>query len=275
MMLRITVLLAVLFAAIQPAANNAAVADPAQTSAPAWQLLAPDLETSEFGPEGDEMFSHKLRFLRTSLKKFRVGVLQASDFGSRRLDAKAVCLASKAAVCLNSNFFDEEGKALGLVVNRGITHQKIHAGGSLLNGIFQVSRRGYAISDRHAFDRNAAVEAVQAGPRLLANGRKLDNIRDKSSKSRRAGVCIDNSGRLLLFCSSSNIVGMSIESLQHTLVAGGIDCVDALNFDGGGSAQMYVRPYNSASAKVTAENAELFLAGSDEVPVFLSLLVNE
>ena len=68
---------------------------------------------------------------------------------------------------------------------------------------------------------------------------------------------------------TSGYVGVSIAQMQSVLTSPDIDCVDALNLDGGGSAQLYLSKDLPGAEK---EAEEILLHGSDRVPVILGLV---
>lgn len=233
-----------------------------------WKKVAKDLEIADLYVNTDSLFSSHISLVRTTLSDFRATVIRAADYGLKGSSARTLCKLSKSTVCVNANFFDESGKPLGLVVSRGIIHNKIHKGGKLLNGILKVSRQTVRILPRENFEFVSVLEAVQSGPVLIRDGKKLTDIPEAQSQSRRAGVCIDKDGHFVIFCTSSNIGGISIGQLQNILLSEGFNCTDALNFDGGGSAQLFVNTISGS------EEPEIDLPGRDTVPVVLSLLRN-
>lgn len=235
----------------------------------AWHDHAPDLSVATLAIQSSALFSAELLLVRSSLKNLHAATIRAADYGSKRSDVRSLCRASKARVCINTNFFDEEGKALGLIVSRGITQQRMHAGGRVLNGVFQVSRDRIAISDRGGFSLSDVLEAVQAGPVLIRDGKPVETLRDSQLFSRRAGVCVDRANRIVLYCHSSGLRGISMAELQHALAIPEIDCRNALNLDGGGSAQLYI------DGTPGSEHAPIDIRGDDEVPVALGLFPRE
>lgn len=244
--------------------NGAALADgplPSEQNIPEWKSLAPDLEVTEFGSSSPGLFSSQLLFVRTGLRDFVLSVGMAREFGMGRATAKVLAEKAGGAVAVNANFFDLDRKPLGLVINRGLTRNPLHKGGRVLTGIFELNSKGPTVRSRDGYDSSSAIEAIQAGPRLLAKGQKIEGLSDRDVATRRSGVCIDKQGRLLLFCSASNLGGITLLELQSLLLNPHIGCVDALNLDGGGSAQMYL--------KVSETN--YYLPGTDEVPVVLLL----
>jgi exopolysaccharide biosynthesis protein len=112
------------------------------------------------------------------------------------------------------------------------------------------------------------VEAIQAGPRLLVKGQRTTGLRDKN-RSGRSVVCRDRQGRVLLGTTSAGFRGLTLQELQQALLSPLVACVDALNLDGGGSAQLFVAPRESSTpgtATVVSIN------GFDTVPVALALI---
>jgi exopolysaccharide biosynthesis protein len=243
---------------------------PAVCDSPPWTTLAEDLEVREVSYPSGSLFPARLIFLRSALKRFNVGVVRAADFGMTRSTVKDLVNRSKAVAGINANFFVDSGQPLGLVISRAILHGKLHRGGKALTGIFQSGRLGMSVVGREEFSPTSVVEAVQAGPRLLIKGKKVPGVHT-ASYSRRAGVCIDREGRLNLFCVSSGLLGLTVGQLQELLARDDVGCVDALNLDGGGSAQLYV----SKTLPREELEEEILVQGSDPVPVILALFPHE
>jgi len=169
---------------------------------------------------------------------------------------------------INANFFDEQGKALGLVMSRGIIHQRIHKGGGLLTGILFVTPKNIGIAHRESFLPEGVVEAVQAGPRLVSKGAVVAGLKESSRSSNLSGICIDAAQRIVIFRVTSGVFGGSLHQLQSVLVNRGIGCVEALNFDGGGSSSMYISGEIQGHAGAVREEN---FPGTDEVPVAIGL----
>ncbi len=233
-----------------------------------WQRIGEDLEEISIPLSSTPFFSSELVLLRTSLKRYRLGVLRATDFGKKRMSVKSLIEQSGALGGINANFFDEQHMPLGLVVDRGIILQELHRGGSLLNGIFEVNRGTIRIIDREDFLHSSATEAVQAGPIIIKKGEIQQNIKGASSFARRSGVCIDRDSRLILFCLKATLGGVSLAKLQKILLAPEVACVDALNFDGGGSAQLFL---DKEVPGAISDFAGISILGRDEVPVVLAV----
>jgi uncharacterized protein YigE (DUF2233 family) len=227
-----------------------------------WRSLAPDLDTAEIK---SGVLTADIVFFRTALERFRIGVVRAAAHGRERASIRQLAEWSGATLAINANFFDERGRALGLIVTGGSTYQRVHQGGRTLTGVFSVGSDGVRISNRSSYSPTYVSEAVQAGPRLVADGAPVPDLSQSGASSRRSGLCIDQRGRIIFFAVSSGFFGLTLEKLQEIVTLPGIDCIDALNLDGGGSSQLIVTLPDSRGG------AEIFLPGQDEVPVALGL----
>ncbi len=234
-----------------------------------WYSLAPDLDIKEISVKSNPIFGSNLLFIRTALKKYQVKVIRSQEYGEKRSDVRNLALKTNAVLAINANFFDENGRALGLVINRGKVFNRLHAGGKTLTGIFQASRKNIKISGRNNIEYQSILEAVQAGPRLIING-VIPETKNSFQNSKRSGVCIDNKGKLIIFATTETFSGVSLDVLQKVLVSPEIGCKDALNFDGGGSAQIYV----SNEIPEMRERIEArYIPGNDKIPVAIGLFV--
>lgn len=236
-----------------------------------WFMLAPDIEMKEIPVRSNPIFSSNLLFIRTSLKNFDVKVIRSQEYGEKSMDVRTLALKSNAVIAINANFFDEYGKALGLVVNRGKVFNKMHKGGNTLTGVFQASRTSIKITGRNFEDYSSILEAVQAGPRLIANKAILET-KNSFQNSKRSGVCVDDENRLIIFSTMDTFSGVSLSDLKNILASSEVNCKDALNFDGGGSAQIYI---SNKIPNITSKINARYVPGNDKVPVALGLFVKD
>ena len=160
--------------------------------------------------------------------------------GPRRPVADAV--AGGARFAINANFFDVNDRSLGLIVSRGKEFRPVHP--VAWQSIFSIDRGGQArITRRDDWQRTPhdVVTAVQAGPRLIIDGKRNDVAR--ATPSPRSGVCIARQGEVRFFVTPPGsyadvheMVGLAARSEHED----GMACSDAMLFDGGPSAQMYL-----------------------------------
>lgn len=243
---------------------------PVCSSADSWQTIGREIQISRIQINPQEYFSPELLFIRFPLNSYRVAVVRSREFEKPRMTALAAGRTSKALIAINANFFDETGKALGLVVSQGIKYQDIHRGGKTLTGILSVSRQLTQIVHRDNHDPTGTVEAIQAGPRLVSGGTLVQGIRSNTAYSRRAGVCLAKDNSMILFISSG-LIGLTISQLQDVLVRPEIGCLEALNLDGGGSAQLYL---SGDLPDARPGWQEIFIHGRDPAPTFLGVFEN-
>ena len=221
---------------------------------------------------GDSIISSSIAIVRSDMRSHRLATIRASEFGWKHATVQALCKASGAVACINANFFDEQGKPLGLVMSRGIIHQRIHKGGGLLTGILYVTPKSIGIAYRDTFLPDGVVEAVQAGPRLVSKGIAVEGLRESSRSSNLSGICLDAQHRVVIFRVTSGVFGGSLHQLQSVLAHPSIGCIDALNFDGGGSSSMYISGEIQGHAGAVSEEN---FPGTDEVPVAIGLFTLE
>jgi exopolysaccharide biosynthesis protein len=233
-----------------------------------WDKLGSGLEQTNFKINGDSIISSSIAIVRSDMQSHRIATIRASEFGWKHATVQALCKASGAVACINTNFFDEQGKPLGLVISRGIIHQKIHKGGGLLTGVLFVTPKSVGVAFRDTFSTEGVVEAVQAGPRLVSKGAIVEGLKESARSSNLSGICIDAQQRVSIFRVTSGVFGGSLHQLQNVLTQPQIGCVEALNFDGGGSSSMYISGEIQGHAGAVREEN---FPGTDEVPVAIGL----
>lgn len=229
-----------------------------------WQLLSPGIEVKELVVHPEALFPSRILFARLATARTRMRVLTAEAFGYKQLSAREVAIHSGASLTINANFFDDKGAPLGVVISQGVLQHRAHRSGRTLSGVFQLSDKGFFIIHRDSFSPRGVIEAVQAGPRLTIQSQPVPGVRDTLS-TRRAGVCVTKTSDVIVFCVSSGLFTLDIPSLQTLLTSPAIGCVDTLNLDGGGSAQLFAR----------GPEGDVSVEGIDRVPIFLGFFSTE
>jgi uncharacterized protein YigE (DUF2233 family) len=233
-----------------------------------WDKLSSGLEQTNFKINGDSIISSSIAIVRSDMKSHRIATIRASEFGWKVATVQALCKAAGAVACINANFFDEQGKPLGLVISRGIIHQRIHKGGGLLTGVLFATPKTIGVAYRDTFSTEGVVEAVQAGPRLVSKGAIVEGLKESSRSSNLSGICVDGEQRVSIFRVTSGVFGGSLHQLQAVLAHPSIGCIEALNFDGGGSSSLYISGEIQGHAGAVREEN---FPGTDEVPVAIGL----
>jgi uncharacterized protein YigE (DUF2233 family) len=172
--------------------------------------------------------------------------------------APTVARDSGATFAINANFFDPDRKPLGVVVSRGEVIQRPHP--VSWQSIFYTtsgSKAAIVLPEQWGTVRDDAAMAVQAGPRLVADGRATGATRGNASL--RSGVCLASNDRVVFFVTTMRRL-YDVDEMTEVAVRsedrGGLGCREAMLFDGGPSAQMYL-----AGSGISMEG--------DRVPVFV------
>jgi uncharacterized protein YigE (DUF2233 family) len=210
--------------------------DEARRCADEWQQVGDGVRYRTAGCRGDGS--------RVSLHVVEIDPelwsIDALD-GPRRPMSDAVA-GSDARFAINANFFDVDDQSLGVVVSEGKTIRQVHP--VSWQSIFSIDRDGRPrITRRDDWEQTPSdvVTAVQAGPRLVVNGAR--NRVAKARPSLRSGVCITSERRVRFFVTAPGSfadVHEMVELAAKSDAEDGMGCVDAMLFDGGPSAQMYL-----------------------------------
>lgn len=207
------------------------------------------------------MLKSDITLMRVDPTLFSFRLAEAKDASVQRTDIQTLVKRTGGIAGINTNFFDESGNPLGLVVRDAEQEQKIQTGGNLLTGVFYVANDKPAIAHRNVYSPDGVTLAFQAGPRLIDNGEPL-KLSPFDGPTRRSGIAVTNDGYVILYATVVRFPGATLEQIQEMLLRPELKVRDALNLDGGGSSQFYVRQVGSLSE-------EIFLTGGDLIPVGL------
>jgi uncharacterized protein YigE (DUF2233 family) len=231
-----------------------------------WQEVAAGFSVGryELGSE-TKLLKSEVLLVRIDPVKYSIQAVLASEIGLPITDLRTLTLAAKGFAGINSHFFDQSGKPLGLLVRNGKKLNKMHRGGKLLTGVFLLKDNKPSIVSRDSFAEKEAQLALQAGPIVIVNGEAV-RLKVPVSSSRRSGVAVTKQGEVILYATLLRFPGASLQQIQQMLLDPALDVKDALNLDGGGSSQLFIKK-NKALADDT------LISGGDPVPV--GLIVKE
>lgn len=232
-----------------------------------WKTIKPDLYFGKI-PIGkySPLLESELYLLRFNLKKYNLKIALASEvLGEKTASVKELVLKTNGIAGINANFFDTNQKPLGLIVHSPNTiSNAIHNGGKLLTGIFQIKNDSPSIIHRSDFTTYGVSFAVQAGPRIITDG-KLISFSNNEPYSRRSGVALTANGEIVFYATTLRFPGSSMTDIQSALLSTGLKITDALNLDGGGSSQLFIK------AESNELGDDISISGGDEVPTALIL----
>jgi hypothetical protein len=168
-------------------------------------------------------------------------------------------VGERAGVALNGGFYDEAGRAMGLVMQNAHEASKLRRGGG--SGVLAFGPRGFSVVHRRDELPPGTTQAIQSIDRLVADARSLIGPRASPSLDARSAVATfaDGSARMYVFFASqiplvracdtsgctfrldagSSSSGISLGELAEFLVAEGAR--SALNLDGGYSTSFEAR----------------------------------
>ncbi len=202
-----------------------------EASAADWETLRPGMHYKVFKVD-DMPTPVAVHVLKLDPSK----VVVKPVMGSHNMMAPSLGSATGALAVVNANFFDTEGKVLGLVKQDGRT---IHALKPISWwSVFCVQRNKAKIVHTTRYLDNQCEQAVQAGPRLVVDG-ALTALNEKIS--RKTAVGINGHGDVLLVVTNGALpITRFAKLLAESESNGGLGCVQAMNLDGGSSSQMSI-----------------------------------
>jgi uncharacterized protein YigE (DUF2233 family) len=188
------------------------------------------------------LYFDQSRFTVCSERRGKVEVASADNGGAplrsfAKLEQMLGPRASTVAFAMNAGMFDENGRAIGLLIERGKPLHKVNrrsGGGNfglLPNGVFMVRDNGKAeVVETGDFEASSDIAyATQSGPMLVIDGRihpKFDP--DGESRNIRNGVGIAPDGTPVFVISDDPVsFGKFARLFRDTLKAR-----NALYFDG-------------------------------------------
>jgi Phosphodiester glycosidase len=202
-----------------------------------WETVKPEIEYRTIRCIGDPG-NIDLHLVRIDPRKWNLDTLVSRN-GTY---AKAVARDKDAAFAVNANFFDKARAPLGIVVRSGETVQKPRE--TSWQSIFLISESGRArivLPDKYEQYRKSTWMAVQAGPRLVAEGHTVKLKPNYSAP--RVGVCIQWDRDVIFFATPSTQkfhVTEIAKIARRKEAEGGLACRDAMLFDGGHSVNFFV-----------------------------------
>ena len=118
---------------------------------------------------------------------------------------------------VNASFFDESTlKPAGLIIRQSLKVQNLVTDGRLLTGVLFKRAGKWNITHRKNFNETGVETALQAGPRLIDGGSKV-NITSKPVRASRTGVAITRKGEILLYVTTSYFPGISFQDVANVL----------------------------------------------------------
>lgn len=198
-----------------------------------WQPIAPGLDYSRIANFADYPAGSIHAFkIDPSLYEFQLNSQSGTQIQQQMQQQHAI-------LAVNGGFFTPDNKPLGLRISQG----------QVLNplrqiswwGIFSITNSIAQISSKKEFRPNPAINfAIQAGPRLVVNG-KIPNLTPGVDSRTALGITRD--GKVILLVTDQFFVSTEQlgEIMRSSEADDGLNCINAINLDGGHSTQLYTR----------------------------------
>ena len=104
-------------------------------------------------------------------------------------------------------------------------------------GVFYTKKGHAYLSNAKRFKQSDRIDfAIQSGPRLLINGR-IPSLR--AGLAERSALGITQDGHVIILVTEH--AAMSTTDLARLMKAPPLNCINALNLDGGSSSQLYAK----------------------------------
>lgn len=196
-----------------------------------WRVLAPGIEYQDLGEKLLSPWSH-IHVFRIDLKNNELDLITAKNIDRKFAKVDEFSQHSNALITINGGFFDHNHHPLGL----RISHQQQKNPLKRISwwGVFYVENQKPYLSSMNQYKNDNNIDfALQSGPRLLVDGTILSL---KPGLAERTALGISTNNRIIILVSENN--PMTTTELAELMKSSPLDCLDALNLDGGGSSQI-------------------------------------
>lgn len=218
-----------------PSEVREAATTPDPPATPPPPVTAPSRPPTRFATELGGIAFEGVRFSAAS-HTLRV-VDQPDGPGSRWASSREAGRSARALAAINGGFFTPEGEPLGLVIASGKRSGAFNRASSLASGFYLADRAGRpALVRRGSF--STAREALQTGPFLVENGDPVAGLQ-RDQPAARSFLATDGRGQWLIARSGLTTLAELAEALAGRTLAG-VSVRQALNLDGGRSAELWV-----------------------------------
>lgn len=157
----------------------------------------------------------------------------AKDLAVKHASVNEYAEHSKAMVAINGGFFDKNFRSLGLRISD--KQQQSPLKQISWWGVFYIKNKTAYITSARQFKKSKAIDfAVQSGPRLLING-QIPPLRP--GRAERTALGINAEGQVILLVTEN--APLSTTELAQLMQSPPLNCINAINLDGGSSSQLY------------------------------------
>ncbi|WP_419418895.1 phosphodiester glycosidase family protein [Legionella sp. D16C41] len=197
-----------------------------------WQRLGPGLLYQDLNFSYLSPWSHIHVFL-IDLKSNKLSSIMAKDLALKNASAEEYAEHSKSLITINGGFFDHNFHPLGLRIN----DKKQQSPLKQISwwGVFYIKHDHAYLTSVNQFKRSKQIDfAVQSGPRLIIHG-QIPPL--KPGRAERSALGITPEGQVVMLVTENS--PLSTTELAQLMQAPPLNCIHALNLDGGSSSQLH------------------------------------
>lgn len=202
--------------------------------AASWQAIVSGIDYVDIRYRSVSQWSH-IHAFRIDLAAMQLAVVLAQDLPQHYASAQAFKQYGHGLIAINGGFFNPNKTPLGLRISDK----------HVLNpmrpiswwGVFSIKNHHASITTPYEFRTTKDSDfAIQSGPRLLVAG-QIPHL--KPGYANRSALGIDTKGHVIMVVTEN--LPISTTDFASILKAPPLNCVDALNLDGGSSSQLYAK----------------------------------
>lgn len=202
-----------------------------------WKAIAAGVTYRDSAPTSLSPWSH-IHTFKINLKQNEINLVLAKDLHHEFASAADFARQDDAILAVNGGFFDNHYRPLGLRIQN--SHPLSPIKPISWWGVFSIRNNNATISSYHQFQNAPGTSfAIQTGPRLLING-KIPTL--KPGRAERTALGINRQGEVILIVTEYN--PLTTTELAQLLQKAPLNCIQALNLDGGSSSQLYTKTDN-------------------------------
>ncbi len=208
------------------------------SAATQWRMLAPGLAYTKLRVSAVNPWAQIHAFL-IDVKHYQLAIAFATEQRRLTTTVRHLVKANQALLAVNGGFFTPELKPIGLRIQNGKVKHRLK-NTSWWGVFYSTGSRSRIVAQRsYRFNRHINF-SVQGGPRLIING---IIPRLKTGYAERTAIGITRGHQIVLLATEHAPLTTTqlAEIMRRSFTEGGLNCVQALNLDGGRSTQLYAK----------------------------------
>ncbi len=199
-----------------------------------WQTLAAGIDYQDLGAAPLTPWAH-IHAFRIDLKRHPLSLMTAQSLSQQNATVETLARQGHAHIAINGGFFDTTFRPLGLRINQYHEYNPIKR--ISWWGIFLIKHQQPSIISEREYQHDKDIEfAIQSGPRLIIDG-TVPHLRPGVAERSALGITQHN--KLIILVTENALI--TTTELARLMKAPPLNCVNALNLDGGSSSQLFAR----------------------------------